>query len=70
MTTINQPRATWRKSSFSGGNGNCVEVAFLDNGHVAVRDSKDHGTGPVLIYTAAEWHAFTAGVAAGELTRP
>ena len=34
--------ATWRKSSYSGGNGgNCVEVAALPDDSRAVRDSKD-----------------------------
>jgi uncharacterized protein DUF397 len=34
-------KASWRKSSRSGGDGqNCVEVAGL-SGHVAIRDSKD-----------------------------
>ncbi|WP_062214223.1 DUF397 domain-containing protein [Streptomyces sp. NBRC 109706] len=31
--------ATWFKSSYSGGNGDCVEVAFLDE-TVALRDTK------------------------------
>jgi hypothetical protein len=59
--------ATWRKSSYSGGNGGgCVEVARNLPGIVAVRDSKDR-TGPVLTFTPAEWEAFTAGVKSGEL---
>lgn len=59
-------RAAWRKSSFSNGTGgNCVEVTHLDDGRRAVRDSKNP-TGPVLIFTPAEWDAFTAGVRDGE----
>ena len=62
--------ATWRKSSYSGGNGGgCVEVARNLPGIVAVRDSKDR-TGPVLTFTPAEWEAFTAGVKLGELAPP
>jgi len=58
--------AEFRKSSYSGGNGGgCVEVARNLPGVVAVRDSKDR-TGPVLAFTPDEWHAFTAGVTAGE----
>lgn len=60
----------WRKSSFSGGNyGGCVEVAFLPNGEVWVRDSKDHSLPPHR-FTPAEWDAFVAGVRAGEFDRP
>lgn len=32
--------ARWFKSSRSGGNDDCVEVAHLDGGMVGVRDSK------------------------------
>lgn len=55
----------WRKASASTSNGNCVEVAAIAGGGAAVRDSKDPD-GPVLRFTAAEWAAFVAGVAAGE----
>ena len=55
----------WRKSTRSTEDGACVEVANLDGGGCAVRDSKDRA-GPVLHFTAAEWAAFTAGVRAGE----
>ncbi|MGH3188655.1 MAG: DUF397 domain-containing protein [Streptosporangiaceae bacterium] len=45
----------WRKSSYSGGSGGeCVEVASA-SGHVAVRDTKDNGNGPVLRVTPANW---------------
>lgn len=60
--------ATWRKSSYSNGKGECVEVAFLENDAVALRDSKDNGRGPALIFTSAEWSAFIRGAAAGEFT--
>ncbi len=56
----------WHKSTYSGGNGgNCVEVAVTP-GRVLVRDTKQHGSGPVLNFTSAEWRAFTAGVRGGE----
>jgi hypothetical protein len=60
----NFARAQWRKSSRSGDSGNCVEVAETP-GAIGVRDSKDR-SGPILIFTPAEWLAFTEGVKAGE----
>jgi len=57
----------WRKSSFSGGNGGaCVEVADC-GGMVLVRDTKDHGHGPVQRFTRAGWQVFVAGVRNGEV---
>jgi hypothetical protein len=56
----------WYKSSYSSGQGGaCIEVADLDGGGRAVRDSKDRNGGH-LTFTATEWAAFTAGVRAGE----
>jgi hypothetical protein len=47
--------SNWRKSSYSSGQGGqCVEVATTP-GHVAVQDTKDNGTGPVLRMTSADW---------------
>ncbi|MGH3227931.1 MAG: DUF397 domain-containing protein [Streptosporangiaceae bacterium] len=61
-------RAVWHKSTFSNGNGGaCVEVARNLPGIVAVRDSKAHGTGPVLSFPKDEWSAFVAGVKAAKL---
>jgi hypothetical protein len=52
----------WRKSSYSASNGgNCVEVARTLPAAVAVRDSKDPD-GPKLIFTVADWAAFTTAI--------
>jgi hypothetical protein len=57
--------ATWRKSSYSGGNGgDCVEVAVLPDNSRAVRDSKDP-EGPRLVFAPAMWRTFTAAVMGG-----
>ncbi|PPK67460.1 DUF397 domain-containing protein [Actinokineospora auranticolor] len=65
-------RTGWRKSSFSGNNGNCVEVEWRkssfsgDNGNcvevsyadsIAVRDSKQPAAG-ILTFTPAAWATF------------
>ncbi|MDH2424489.1 DUF397 domain-containing protein [Sphaerisporangium sp. TRM90804] len=61
-------RATWVKSSYSGGNGgNCVEIAWLGGDVTAVRDSKNPG-GPVVRFGGAAWEAFRGGVKGGSLT--
>jgi len=57
--------AAWRKSVHSGAQGNCVEVAALTGGGIAVRNSRDP-QGPALIYTRAELAAFLAGAKDGE----
>jgi hypothetical protein len=63
---VDLSRAVWHKSTFSNGNGGaCVEVARNLSGIVAVRDSKDRGTGPVLSFAKGEWSAFVAGVKSG-----
>ncbi|MGI9000514.1 MAG: DUF397 domain-containing protein [Pseudonocardia sp.] len=59
-------RAEWFTSSRSGHERECVEVAFLDGGRVALRDTKDKGTGPAHIFTPGEWSAFIEGVKLGE----
>jgi hypothetical protein len=59
------PALRWRKSSASNPTGNCVELAELGSGRIAVRNSR-HPSGPVLVYTRAELAAFLSGVRAGE----
>ena len=55
----------WRKSTASNPSGNCVELAELAGGDIAMRNSR-HPGGPTLIYTRAEIAAFIAGVRSGE----
>ncbi len=61
-------RLTWLKSQHSNPSGNCVEVACLPNGQIAVRNSR-HPAGPVLVYTQAEIAAFLQGAKEGEFDR-
>ena len=54
---------TWRKSSYSGSQADCVEVGHADK-TVKIRDTKDrHGV--VLRFAPGAWHVF-----ATELKRP
>ncbi|MER6781982.1 MULTISPECIES: DUF397 domain-containing protein [unclassified Streptomyces] len=54
------PGALWVKSGASVGNGNCVEVAALAGGGVAMRNSR-FPDGPALVFTTAEIEAFLRG---------
>ncbi|MDJ0461963.1 DUF397 domain-containing protein [Streptomyces sp. H27-C3] len=56
------PQFEFMKSSYSSGNGECVEVALNMPGAVAVRDSK-RPAGPLVLLAPAAWDAFRAGVA-------
>ncbi|MGH3803216.1 MAG: DUF397 domain-containing protein [Pseudonocardiaceae bacterium] len=70
MTRMDLSHAVWRKSSRSPGNGgsaDCVEVAVLGDGGIAVRDSK-HPDGAMLFLTRAELAAWISGVKAGKFT--
>ena len=60
-------RATWRKSSYSNGGGNCVEVADLSDGTRVLRDSKNPDDG-VLIFDSEAWASFVAGIKSGQFS--
>jgi hypothetical protein len=65
MSATDLSGVAWRKSRRSGAVGNCVEVARLANGDIAVRNSR-FPDGPALVYTQAEITAFVGGVKDGE----
>ncbi|WP_257001947.1 DUF397 domain-containing protein [Streptomyces sp. WZ.A104] len=57
--------AVWTKSHKSAANGQCIELAPIEKGVVALRNSRDpHG--PALLFTAAEVDAFLDGARKGE----
>jgi hypothetical protein len=59
---------TWRKSRHSNPSGNCVEVAELPDGAIAIRNSR-YPAGPALVCTRPEFAAFLAGARDGEFDR-
>lgn len=68
MNPVDLTGANWRKSSKSGAQGQCVEVATelpAMPGHVAVRHSQ-RPDAETILYTNAEWDAFLDGARNGE----
>ncbi|MET9611806.1 DUF397 domain-containing protein [Kitasatospora indigofera] len=55
----------FKKSSYSGQDNNCVEVAVPGGPATYVRDSKDP-EGPALVFPAESLQAFVASAAAGD----
>jgi Domain of unknown function (DUF397) len=54
----------WQKSSYTGGAGNCVEMAAVGE-YILMRDSKNPDREP-HVFTRAEISAYFAGVKDGE----
>jgi hypothetical protein len=66
MPAADLPAGTWRKSRRSGPQGgNCVEIAQLADGQVAIRNSR-HPAGPALVFSPGEWAAFVGGAKDGD----
>jgi hypothetical protein len=61
MTEIDTFNAVWHKSSYSGQDGNCVEVTRNLPEFVAVRDSKEPD-GATLMVSRETWRAFIRSV--------
>jgi hypothetical protein len=57
--------ASWRKSRHSNPSGNCVELAALPGGTIAIRNSR-HPAGPALLCPGADFAAFLAGARDGD----
>jgi hypothetical protein len=57
----------WRKSSYSSGMENCIEVADGFPGAVPVRDSKAPCS-PALVFSVDGWSSFVAAVKGGEFS--
>ncbi|EKX68666.1 DUF397 domain-containing protein [Streptomyces ipomoeae] len=63
MNTRNLEIVTWRRSSYSGSGGDCVEVADGFPGILPVRDSKNPA-GARLVFEARAWASFIGAVKA------
>ncbi|MET7870345.1 DUF397 domain-containing protein [Streptomyces cyaneofuscatus] len=62
LTPPDLAEAAWRTSSYSGGQGECVEVAPNLPHLIPVRDSK-RPTGPLLTFGHDAWQAFIGDLA-------
>lgn len=65
MSDVRRSGLVWQKSRRSNPSGNCVEMAELPNGEIAVRNSRDP-EGAILVYTREEVEAFVGGAKDGD----
>ncbi|MFL1431913.1 MULTISPECIES: DUF397 domain-containing protein [unclassified Nocardiopsis] len=57
---MHAPELTFRKSSYSSTDRDCVEVADLSTGGAAVRDTQNREAGHLTFAESAEWRAVLA----------
>jgi hypothetical protein len=60
-TEQRESSVTWRKSSYSIANGQCVEAATIPGAGVLIRDAT-RPAGGNLRFPAEAWQEFTAGI--------
>jgi Domain of unknown function (DUF397) len=61
---IKASASTWTKSSYSNGQGNCVEVKYNSLETITVRDSKNEG--PELAVSDHAWSQFIQAIRHGD----
>ncbi|MFH8615022.1 DUF397 domain-containing protein [Streptomyces sp. NPDC017979] len=64
MAIIQGATDTWTKSSYSGGNGACVEVKSPVTAEISVRDSKVPA-GARIAFASDAWNAFVTETGRG-----
>ncbi|MEU0371435.1 DUF397 domain-containing protein [Streptomyces sp. NPDC006283] len=68
MAILQGATETWTKSSYSTGNGACVEVKSPVVREISVRDSKVTA-GPTITFVPESWNAFVNEVGEGAFGR-
>jgi hypothetical protein len=67
--TVQLCQSAWKKSSYSSGNGECLEVRDPPpDGEIHIRDSKNP-QGGILIFPIFAWYSFLVAVKEGDFTR-
>jgi hypothetical protein len=66
ITILGDEGHSWRKSSYSAGNGECIEVAASFGPWISIRDSKDP-EGPVINCSAEAFRSLLDAARSGVL---